>query len=210
MDSRSKYPTLPPFLLHFSKPLAFLRIFQIGLKSNLSQILGCSLYLRLKIRPKIKSLSSGQHSPCHMSMRPFGCHGNQRSDQICLKNLIKPIPHPNETTGDLIKIGQLALEIILFESVDAWMHEEAFGSGELKRVHTRLIFRVFTLKIRSRYETLITSFPCHNDVSGHIPAIYEEIMCTQAFFTALRNFTKGNNCRRIGLTATFLLYTPNK
>ena len=32
---------------------------------------------------KIKSLLSGQHFPHYMSMRPFDCHGNQSSDQIC-------------------------------------------------------------------------------------------------------------------------------
>ena len=58
---------------------------------------------------KMKSLSSGQHLPksIYMSMWPFGCRGNQSSDQTCPQNLVQPIPNPNDGICDLIKIAKV-------------------------------------------------------------------------------------------------------
>ena len=65
-----------------------MRIVWSGPKSNLSKIL-CPSSLSaslMKIPSKIKStIFTGQHFPYHMSMGPFGCCGNQSSDQLCPK-----------------------------------------------------------------------------------------------------------------------------
>ena len=96
----------------------------------------------------MKELEWSQGFPNYNPMGVICCYVNQSSDPIRPKTLCSQSPTPIISRWNLITIGQLVLEIFMFESVDgrtdARMHGRrleshtlsspwAFGSGELLR-----------------------------------------------------------------------------
>ena len=88
-------------------------------KFELSLILWLSPLSASLMRTDKKVAIARTTFPLYMSIGPFGCRGNQSSDQNCPTNPNTANPLPKLWyLRKLIQIGQLALETFLFESVD--------------------------------------------------------------------------------------------
>ena len=128
-------------------------------------------------------------------MGAFCCHGNQSFNPIFPKTLRTLSPTPVMLHINLIKIGQLALEIFKFECVDdiRWTDDGplvyykltlwAFGSGELIISHN--IFQIIIslekweekTKLRWQWKyilkILLHSRACDSKVTDPIPLEFE-------------------------------------